>query len=98
MDIYLCRSQTPSSTEANSPESLSSVPSTVPAGSPDTQSSGPQDQDHSAPNETADSPKDNYRGADGLLYFQDGRWHPINIYATDGPADYSSPGSDTPVE
>ncbi len=98
VDIYLCRGSTPSSTRESSPESLSSVPSTAPVDSPEAQSSGPQDQETIPPNETADSPKDNYRGADGLRYFPDGRWHPNNIYATDGHADYNSPGNDSSVE
>ena len=94
----------------------------MPVDSPEVQSNGPQDQDSIPPNETDDNPRNNFKSADGLRYFPDGRWHPNSIYttdsngpgpkdyfrgadgqwhyltwhphnATDGPADYSSPGN-----
>ena len=67
-------------------------------GSPEIQSSGPQDQDPISPNETSGSPEDNFRGAGGLWYYPDGSWHPRNIYASHGPADYNSPGNDSLVD
>jgi len=40
----------------------------------------------------------NYRGADGLWHYPDRHGHPRNIYATNRPADHSSPISGSPVE
>ncbi len=64
----------------------------MPAGSPETQSNGPQDQDPFSPYEESNSPEDYFRGADGQWHYL--TWHPQN--ATDGPADHSSPDSNSP--
>ncbi len=78
------RVQSPSQPQSpsSSADSLPSVPSTVPYGSPQAQLRDIfiNPDDNSPFLNEAD---DNYRGADGLWYFPDGRWHPCNLYAED---------------